>query len=267
MATIQINSAQNVGINFALSGFGSRLGAWLLDAIIRLVYLYIADNVIDALYFGNGYSSNAITENLLVIKMLANFPVFFYYLLFELFFFGQSIGKRLLNIKVVSIDGYKPTVIQYLLRWVFRLVDLGFVSLTYLAIAGVSSGGLITVFLIPNVIAFFVYINSKKQQRLGDLVSGTVVIKLAPNTKLADTIFEQVSSNYTVQYKNVLKLNDRDINIINNAMQSFEKHGNANTVWLITHKLVQVLGINEEPNDAYKFLETVRKDYNYLTTK
>ena len=51
-------------------------------------------------------------------------PVVFYSLLFETFLDGQTIGKRIMKIKVVKIDGYQAKVSDYLTRWFFRIIDL-----------------------------------------------------------------------------------------------------------------------------------------------
>ncbi len=37
---------------------------------------------------------------------------------------GQSLGKRVMDIKVVSLMGNVPSLSRILLRWMFRLVEL-----------------------------------------------------------------------------------------------------------------------------------------------
>ena len=51
-------------------------------------------------------------------------PVVFYSLIFEALLEGQTIGKRIMKIKVVKIDGYQASIYDYLVRWFFRLIDL-----------------------------------------------------------------------------------------------------------------------------------------------
>jgi len=68
---------------------------------------------------------------------------------------GQTIGKRMVSIKVVMRDGSRPGLIIILLRTLFRLVD----SLPTLYIVGI-----------------LVILISADDQRLGDIVAGTIVV-------------------------------------------------------------------------------------------
>ena len=79
---------------------------------------------------------------------------FAYYALLEGFWNGQTVGKKLLGIKVVRLDGRPPDFAQAMMRTLLRLVD-----------------GLFFYFLG----AMFV-ITSRRQQRLGDRVAGTTVV-------------------------------------------------------------------------------------------
>jgi uncharacterized RDD family membrane protein YckC len=265
MAMVKINTAFNVNIDFDLAGLDRRFFAWLIDFFIRILYLYIIINLLLSFFMDTGSSSDSKEELLIIVRVLAMLPVFFYFIIFEVFFNGQSIGKKIMKIRVASLDGYKPTVTQYLTRWVFRLVDLGFISLIALSGGSVYSGWISAIFVIPNIISIILIINSKKEQRLGDLASGTVVISLRPTTQISDTIFENVSKEYNVVYPDVLKLSDRDITIIKTAIQAYEKTRYEATIWMIAEKLQKVLGF-QEIEDPYQLLLTVLTDYNYLTT-
>jgi uncharacterized RDD family membrane protein YckC len=264
MATVKINTAYNVNINFELAGIDKRFFAWLIDAIVRFFIIFFLQKIVvyylqDDKLYGEEAALNEVT-----IRILSWLPVFFYFFICETFFNGQRRGKRALKIRVASLEGYKPTATQYLTRWCFRLIDLGFISLTFLGFAGIYNSWIGMVFIIPNILAIVYLLNSKKEQRLGDVASGTVVIKLEPITQLSDTIFEEVSKEYKVIYANVLKLSDRDVTIIKNALQNYEKSGNDNTLWLIAEKLQKVLDI-KEIGDPYYMLDAIIRDYNYLS--
>ena len=81
---------------------------------------------------------------------------------------GQSVGKRILKIKVISLDGSQPSIGQYFIRWLFRLVDFALTA---------QVGGLICVAV------------SKNKQRIGDIVAGTTLIKTVPYTQLDHMLF------------------------------------------------------------------------------
>ncbi len=265
MASVKINTAFNVPIQFELAGIDKRFLAWVIDVLVRLVIAIFLIKILNAIFLNSNLDFEAYSSRKQALFIAAYSPILFYYFIMESLMNGQSVGKRILNIRVVSIEGYKPTATQYLVRWVMRIIDLGFISLLFLGKIGVLFNWYGLAFLIPNVFAIIYVLNSKKEQRLGDVASGTAVIKLKPNTQLSDTIFEHLSTTYQVQYTNALRLSDRDVTIIKSAMQNFEKSGNSSTLWLIVEKLKEVLGIQNTFGDPYDLLDTILKDYNYLS--
>ena len=89
--------------------------------------------------------------------MLILFVMGFYHLAFEILNNGQSIGKKALGLRVVNLRGTTPTLQSYVLRWMFRLIDIGG-SLGTLALGFVST--------------------TVNNQRIGDIIAQTLVIKL-----------------------------------------------------------------------------------------
>src|SRR5690606_25684918 len=71
--------------------------------------------------------------------------------------------------------------------------------------------GIIAFFSIPDVI--FLMVN-EKNQRIGDLVAGTMLIQSNYNPDISLTIFQEVSetSEYQIVYSNVSALSDVEIN-------------------------------------------------------
>lgn len=264
MATVKINTPYNVNVNFELAGIDKRFLAWLIDFFVRIFVVYILWLIFKHYFEDTKLDGEDAYLSKEAIRIAAMLPAFFYFFLCEAFLNGQSIGKKIMRIRVASLEGYKPTATQYLTRWCFRLVDLGFVSLLFLGFGGLYDTWIGLAFLIPNLIAVFLILSSKKEQRIGDMASGTVVIRLESSTHLSDTIFENVRKDYVVVFNNVLKLSDRDVTIIKTALLNYEKSGNDTTLWLIAQKLQQVLEI-KDIGDPYLVLETVIKDYNYLT--
>jgi uncharacterized RDD family membrane protein YckC len=264
MATVKINTAYNVQIDFELAGLDKRFFAWLIDFVIRLFYWLLIDGFARSLFYENFMDEDAM-QKYYIARIIGLIPILFYYAIFEVFFNGQTIGKRLMKIRVASIDGYTPTVTQYLTRWVFRLIDLGFISIFFIYGSALYEGWLSLVFIVPNIVAIIMVLNSKKEQRLGDVASGTVVIRLNPSTQISDTIFEHVAADYVVRYPNVLRLSDRDVTIIKTALQNARKTGYDTTLWHITEKLKTVLSL-DQVDEPYYFLETVIRDYNYLSS-
>ncbi len=122
MPEISINTTQNVNINFNVANIGLRLGAYAIDLAMKFCYIiFINWAVISRLGLGDFNLDNWSVMSVYIIFYL---PVTFYSLVQESLMEGQTLGKRLFSIKVVKIDGYQASFIDYLTRWVFRLVDI-----------------------------------------------------------------------------------------------------------------------------------------------
>ncbi|MBK8684243.1 MAG: hypothetical protein IPN26_04250 [Bacteroidetes bacterium] len=99
------------------------------------------------------------------------------------------------------------------------------------------------------------------------MVAGTsVVLKRLPY-KLSDTIFQDVQfDQYVVSFPQVMKLSDKDINIVDNIVKHHTKSNVGRYVENVANKIKTVLQIESDmPDDM--FLETLLRDYNYLSRK
>ncbi|MBI1780427.1 MAG: RDD family protein [Sphingobacteriales bacterium] len=158
MNTITIQTAQNIEVEYDVASLGDRIVGRIIDLLIQGAFVLI----FMLIFFWGSFANDAGNEaSILIFFIVILLPVMFYDLLMEQFFNGQSIGKKVMKIKVISLDGGQPTFSQYLLRWLFRLVDF---SLTG------SLGALISVAA------------SENKQRIGDMVAGTTLIKTIPRT-------------------------------------------------------------------------------------
>jgi uncharacterized RDD family membrane protein YckC len=261
MASVAVNTSLNVNIDFELAGIDKRLLAWLIDLVVRIVYIWIAAGL-----FRPQFEEDAFY---VLWSFCISLPVAFYFLLFELLMNGQTPGKKIFGIKVISLNGYKPTHIQYLNRWILRSIDTGLLTLAGMLILFRHwFGGLYSIiFLLSNLISLIYILNSKKEQRIGDVIANTVVIRLRSKTRIEDTIFTTIEeTNYIVRYPNVIKLSDRDISIIKNALNNAHRTNRYEILWNIVTKLEPVINA-PVGDDPYYFLVTLIKDYNYLTTR
>src|SRR5210317_1616887 len=127
MAELQINTTQNVKINFTSSGVGERLMAFIVDTLVKIIYLVVVS------YFGAFDNMDQWSQ--IAINTILSFPVMFYTLALESTMDGQTIGKRLLKIRVVKFDGYQASISDYLIRWFFRIVDIYFFGIGLFIIA------------------------------------------------------------------------------------------------------------------------------------
>ena len=236
MSELQINTTQNVKINFTSSGVGERLLAFIIDNVIKIGYLYLVAYLFGA--FDNMDQWSQIGLNTLL-----SFPVMFYTLILESIMDGQTIGKRLLKIRVVKIDGYQATLSDYVVRWFFRIVDIYLFGL-----------------------GFFIMVFSKKTQRLGDLAAGTAVILLKDKANISQTILEDLRQDYKPFYPTVIKLSDNDARIIKDTFVTAKANSDYKTLIKLREKIIEVAQItNVKHNRDVDFIDTILKDYNYYT--
>ncbi len=234
MYTVRVRTTQNVVIDYPLAGLGDRILAFMIDTLILIGYSLLCWFIFDRLEIHTDWI------NMLVISI----PYLLYHLLFEIFMDGQSPGKRQRKIKVVRLDGTSPSIGNYLLRWLFRLIE---------------------VMLLQGALAMVTIASSKKGQRLGDVVAGTTVVKLAKEEEVtAETVFTLVDDEYTPTFANVVNLSDRDVEMIQQALQVSRETGNLRPAVMLVDKLKAMFGI-ESDLQTVSFLQTVVKDFTMLT--
>src|SRR5262245_55312069 len=121
MPVIQIATPFNIDIEFELASFPKRLVAYIIDFILIILYLVSMRYFIFDSFFDIDESSIGLVILVLFI------PTLFYTLTTELLLNGQTVGKKIMQIKVVSLDGGEPTLGQYMLRWFLRFYEWGFI--------------------------------------------------------------------------------------------------------------------------------------------
>ena len=164
----------------------------------------------------------------------------------ESIFEGQTIGKKLIKIKVVKIDGYQASFGDYLIRWLFRIVENNMM------------GGLI------GLVAMIV---NSKTQRMGDMAAGTAVITLKNNITIDSTILEEIGEAYVPIYPLVIKLSDNDMRIIKETFLVAESKNDFETIDKLTKKIESVIGIKNQSGFQIDFIKTILKEYNFYTQK
>ncbi|MEZ4858203.1 MAG: RDD family protein [Flavobacteriaceae bacterium] len=236
MPELQINTTQNVKISYTASGAGERLIAYIIDWAIKVGYLIILSWGFNAFEGMDEWSQ-------IGINTVLSLPVIFYSLVLELFLNGQTLGKKLMNLKVVKIDGYQASLADYVIRWFFRIVDIYIVG-----------------------IGFFFIAFSKKSQRIGDMAAGTAVISIKDRVTMGHTILENLTEDYVPTYPTVIKLSDNDARIIKETFATAKISKDYRTLIKLRDKIMEVAEIKtrKHQNDL-EFIDVILKDYNYYT--
>lgn len=236
MEQVRIRTAQNVDIAFEAAGLGDRLIAALFDYLILAAYVVGAFIVVGA----TGFESTA----LMIVLLL---PYLAYFLVCEVFLDGQSVGKRVRGIKVMRLDGERPSLGGYLLRWLLRPIDISLTS------------GLIGVVCI---------LVTERGQRLGDLAAGTTVVKLRPDVSVtSDTLFRRLDDDYVPTFPEARALSRNDVATAKDVLDAFRADGYARHTRVMGEQLKAALskkmGVTSELPPP-RFLNAVVDDYNHV---
>lgn len=243
MSQLTINTTQNVTINFTAASVGERIGAHLIDMVLKIAYCLVLYGII----FTSVLEKIIRTFDdytVIALSVLTFLPVLFYSFVLEALLEGQTLGKKLLKIKVVKLDGYQASFGDYLIRWLFCAIDTllfwGFI-------------GLITM------------VSNKKTQRLGDISAGTAVITLKNNISISNTILEEIGATYLPIYPLVIKLSDNDVRIIKETFTNAVAKNDFEMIDRLQTKITTVTGIKNQSGNSSDFIRTVLKDYNFYT--
>src|SRR5690606_17690014 len=151
---LTIETPEGVTLELTLAGLGSRFGAAAVDILIQGVVLLaivlalsLAGSVVPA-----DLGMFAVGVGTLIIAVV----VVGYYLLFEALNAGRTPGKAAFGLRVTTVDGTPLSLAAVTLRTLMRLID--FLPAAY-------------------AVGALAIVVTARNQRLGDLVAGTVVVR------------------------------------------------------------------------------------------
>ena len=92
MNNLQINTTQNVNLNYTIVGIGERIVAFCIDAFILYLYYALVNLIGDAIgyIYDDGWTQRGIVA-------LITLPAMFYSLLMHIIFNGRTVGKMLMK--------------------------------------------------------------------------------------------------------------------------------------------------------------------------
>lgn len=233
MQKIHHRTPHPILIDYEVAGLGERIGAFLIDLLLIAVYyilLFIFNTEVKALT--------------LWTNVLLALPPLLYHLLSEIFLKGQSLGKRLLRLKVVRLDGTTPAIKRYLLRWVLRPLDI---------------------WLYGSVAIITILINGKGQ-RLGDLAAGTTLVKYSKaHEQLEELLYQEAdTASARVQFPAARRLHEQEITLIRETLRNYRLTANAQPVQLLAEQLQEQLAL-ETDMPPLRLLNTLLKDHERMS--
>ena len=234
MADIQIHTAQNTVLMQNKASLGERMIATILDVLLMGAYVLTGTVVVAVFSLGNAF------------WLLFLLPVYFYSLVLELMFRGQTFGKKVMKLKVIHCEGLHVPVSAYILRWLLRLVDL---------------------WLFFGSIGTLVIILSQKGQRLGDMAANTIVVSVKNTPVLHDLSYPKGMEDELPVFAQANLLGDSDVELIR-AVLAYGKEngyfGKPAAMIIQTASSMKKKLFIETDIKPVKFLEQLIRDYSLL---
>lgn len=271
MAVIKVPTNFNIDVEFEIPEFYKRLISLLIDVVIEYFYLRIAGEVYTTITENSGWDPDS-GFNRQAVGLLLLLPVLVYHPLMEITMNGQSIGKKITGIRVVNEIGGRPSISQFLIRWLLRISDLWIAFLLIIIATNTDFGRNVEfAFMIVAALAFLItdivlVVSSKKSQRIGDILAKTILISVRTKGNIEETVFQEVADNYVPSFPQIMQLSDRDINAIKSILATARKKGDLHMADTAANKIKTHLRI-ETGMSSFDFLDVLLKDYNYLSTK
>lgn len=237
MSTIRVQTTQNVSLEYEVASVGERMLAAIIDNLVLIAWVGLWVMLM-SLFELKGTISTVFGV------VLVGLPFIFYHLACEVFFNGQSLGKKARHIKVIRLDGTRPGLGDYLLRWVLRIVDTGIMS---------------------GLIAIIVILANGRGQRLGDLAAGTSVISTRPRQSAGPLAPSVTPDDYVVVFPQAVQLADHDVATIRQLLYKGLEHDNYMLLNEVANKVKSLTNIQTELSDE-AFLRTVLRDHAHLAT-
>lgn len=211
--TLIIETPERVPLAFALASIGNRFLAVTIDHAIQFFLIFLVYLIFTGIAgvssdpFLGPSTGGQMPKWTIALMIIAVFLVFAsYFIFFEWFWNGQTPGKRLLKLRVIRDDGRPITMWEAVARNLLRIFDAipGFVVPVY-------SIGLIVIFM------------SSRDQRVGDIFAGTVVIRErsgeAPafadvfSNRISDAAFRRVQPQTKIT-ANVSELTEAEMEVV-----------------------------------------------------
>lgn len=247
MNTLEIRSPNNVAIEYTLAPLIERVFAFLLDlALVGIVMILVAST------FGQAMIRVLGDDQFLLLFLFGFLPLltlFTYFACAEFYLEGQTLGKKLLHLRTIRIDGRSPSFETYAVRSIMLMIDFVMSAGTLGILSAASS---------PNT------------QRTGDRIAQTVVVKANPRSlfELNHILAIKTVDDHAVKFPESLRLN------INQALalkELISRHDTDPTeairamVSPTALKVAAIINIAELPRNRLEFLRQVLRDYIVLT--
>jgi uncharacterized RDD family membrane protein YckC len=238
---LSIDTPEQVALDFSLATIGSRFLALAIDTVIQfaVAIVLLAIALVAAWLFQVAF--DALSPWILAVLILGSFLVHYgYFAIFELVWNGQTPGKRVIGLRVISTTGRPISPYEAILRNVVRIAD---------QMPGIYAVGIIVVFV------------TERSQRLGDLAAATVVVH--ERAMAASDLDTSVDPPARLTHHGASRLAPEELAVVELFLRRRDQLGNYERSRMASQVADRVrtrLGIAQKTNNE-QFLEEVMAEY------
>jgi uncharacterized RDD family membrane protein YckC len=251
---VALQTPESVELDFTLAGIGNRAYALVIDDIILGLILIIflitwalfSYFLYEVVNIDSLIDSKTIGLWLVAIQLLITFSIYVgYFTFFETLWQGQTLGKRIVKIRVIREDGRPIRLPQATLRALLRPLD----DVLFLGM--------------------FLIIFSKSEKRLGDWLAGTLVIQEEQNLPAKNLIITpeaEILAQNLLENSAIADLLPEDFATIREYLQRREgmlAKGRRELSVKLAHQAKSLIKLDDIPDEtsANIFLEAVYLAY------
>jgi uncharacterized RDD family membrane protein YckC len=245
-----VDTPENIEFAYDIAGIGSRFLAAIIDTLVIGAGLAILGIIAGVVGARTGLSRGAAGSVIAAAATILSFLILWgYYIVFELVWNGQSVGKRAIGLRVVREGGRPITFLGSAIRNLIRIVDF------------------LPAFYGIGVIVMFI---DRRARRLGDLAGGTLVVKERRGVTLESLTTPAIvpaalagQPDQAPTLPNIHLLNDQDYNLVQEFLRRRGDLGRDARLRLgaqLASGLQARLGMPQS-GDAERFLQYVAAEY------
>lgn len=201
---IIIETPEKIYFTYTLAEIGTRAAAYFIDLLIQIGIIIVL-GILGLLSFINtSMYDNQIYLAMAVFYLLIFIFQWFYFAFFETVMNGLTPGKKACRIRVIKYNGDRLDLPSIVLRNLLRAAD----SIP---------------FPLFNILGGFIALLNKNNKRLGDMVSGTLVVideDINIDEPDFETMFSKDSKGLITKLSNNNRLSEKDLFILRRVLNS-----------------------------------------------
>ncbi len=242
----EVVTPEGVPLRLEVALAGDRLGALIVDLVLMAVV--VLGLPLGLLLGGAGLGG----DTMVALVTLLWFVVWtFYFPIFELAWQGQTPGKRVIKIRAVDARGGPLTAEAVIGRNLSRQFEL---MLPLMAIFTLGASGWFDLVAMGWMVALgFLPLFNEDRLRVGDMIAGTIVIRV-PTARLLEDLTARAPAAHGFSDAQLDVYGVYELQVLEGVLRGGSSPGHAEAVRAVAEKIRQKIGWEGPPGDDEGFL-------------